>query len=207
MWWWSQHEQVRQCVKFCFDPILIIVLIQFWSLFVLWPGFNVESVEYKNISFTVWDVGGQDKIRPLWRHYFQNTQVYLTLSLSLSLFPFTIPTFVLSVIQSLRLPVILSLKSTHTNIDACFFFTFTYIWACNWCCPSVMIRESGLMNTLSHRQRSVNLVRPTHYLISGEWTRQSCGLLTKHLLSSIPLIHHLQNSTLMNAHMQSAREW
>ena len=38
-------------------------------------GFNVETVEYKNISFTVWDVGGQDKIRPLWRHYFQNTHV------------------------------------------------------------------------------------------------------------------------------------
>ncbi|KAG5244638.1 ADP-ribosylation factor [Salix suchowensis] len=37
-------------------------------------GFNVETVEYKNISFTVWDVGGQDKIRPLWRFYFQNTQ-------------------------------------------------------------------------------------------------------------------------------------
>ncbi|XP_051122365.1 ADP-ribosylation factor-like [Andrographis paniculata] len=37
-------------------------------------GFNVETVEYKNISFTVWDVGGQDKIRLLWRHYFQNTQ-------------------------------------------------------------------------------------------------------------------------------------
>uniref|UniRef100_A0A8C7A627 ADP ribosylation factor 5 n=1 Tax=Nothoprocta perdicaria TaxID=30464 RepID=A0A8C7A627_NOTPE len=36
--------------------------------------FNVETVEYKNICFTVWDVGGQDKIRPLWRHYFQNTQ-------------------------------------------------------------------------------------------------------------------------------------
>ena len=31
-------------------------------------------MEYKNISFTVWDVGGQDKIRPLWRHYYQNTQ-------------------------------------------------------------------------------------------------------------------------------------
>lgn len=40
----------------------------------LLSGFNVETVEYKNISFTVWDVGGQDKIRPLWRHYFQNTQ-------------------------------------------------------------------------------------------------------------------------------------
>ena len=30
-------------------------------------GFNVETVEYKNINFTVWDVGGQDKIRTLWR--------------------------------------------------------------------------------------------------------------------------------------------
>mmetsp|Transcript_46765 Transcript_46765/g.77445 ORF Transcript_46765/g.77445 Transcript_46765/m.77445 type:complete len:181 (-) Transcript_46765:57-599(-) len=36
-------------------------------------GFNVESVQYKNISFTTWDVGGQDKIRPLWRFYFDNT--------------------------------------------------------------------------------------------------------------------------------------
>eukprot|EP00824_Muranothrix_gubernata_P020090 TRINITY_DN40315_c0_g1_i1.p2 TRINITY_DN40315_c0_g1~~TRINITY_DN40315_c0_g1_i1.p2 ORF type:complete len:181 (+),score=46.36 TRINITY_DN40315_c0_g1_i1:126-668(+) len=40
-------------------------------------GFNVETVQYKNINFTVWDVGGQDKIRPLWRHYFQNTQAII----------------------------------------------------------------------------------------------------------------------------------
>ncbi|KAM1509634.1 hypothetical protein ACFX10_018768 [Malus domestica] len=37
-------------------------------------GFNVETVEYKNVSFTVWDVGGQDKIRPLWSYDFQKTQ-------------------------------------------------------------------------------------------------------------------------------------
>mmetsp|Transcript_43717 Transcript_43717/g.68155 ORF Transcript_43717/g.68155 Transcript_43717/m.68155 type:complete len:183 (+) Transcript_43717:62-610(+) len=37
-------------------------------------GFNVETVEYKNISFNVWDVGGQDKIRKLWRYYYENTQ-------------------------------------------------------------------------------------------------------------------------------------
>ena len=37
-------------------------------------GFNVETVEYKNLNFTIWDVGGQDKIRPLWRHYYPNTQ-------------------------------------------------------------------------------------------------------------------------------------
>merc|ERR1712046_206093 len=35
-------------------------------------GFNVETVEYKNITFTTWDVGGQDKIRPLWRHYYSS---------------------------------------------------------------------------------------------------------------------------------------
>jgi small GTP-binding protein len=40
-------------------------------------GFNVETVEYKNISFTVWDVGGKDKIRPLYRHYFQNTSALI----------------------------------------------------------------------------------------------------------------------------------
>ncbi|KAG7170430.1 ADP-ribosylation factor 1-like 2, partial [Homarus americanus] len=40
-------------------------------------GFNVETVEYKNVSFTVWDVGGQERIRPLWRHYFQNTSAII----------------------------------------------------------------------------------------------------------------------------------
>ena len=33
----------------------------------------MEKVQYKNVMFTVWDVGGQEKLRPLWRHYFNNT--------------------------------------------------------------------------------------------------------------------------------------
>ncbi|KAK7868352.1 hypothetical protein R5R35_013646 [Gryllus longicercus] len=37
-------------------------------------GFNVETVEYKNLKFTIWDVGGQHKLRPLWKHYYLNTQ-------------------------------------------------------------------------------------------------------------------------------------
>nr|XP_022315502.1 ADP-ribosylation factor 3-like isoform X2 [Crassostrea virginica] len=38
-------------------------------------GFNVETVSpVKGVSFTVWDVGGQDKMRPLWKHYYQNTE-------------------------------------------------------------------------------------------------------------------------------------
>merc|ERR1719362_940716 len=34
-------------------------------------GFNVESVKYKNVLFNVWDVGGQSKLRALWRHYYK----------------------------------------------------------------------------------------------------------------------------------------
>ena len=37
-------------------------------------GFNVETIHYKKIAITGWDVGGRDKIRPLYRHYFANTQ-------------------------------------------------------------------------------------------------------------------------------------
>ena len=39
--------------------MILILMTTTFSLL----GFNVETVEYKNISFTVWDVGGQDKIR------------------------------------------------------------------------------------------------------------------------------------------------
>ncbi|KAM3175575.1 hypothetical protein ACTXT7_008230 [Hymenolepis weldensis] len=38
-------------------------------------GFNVETAEYKNIKFTVWDVGGQTRVRPLWQYYYSGTHV------------------------------------------------------------------------------------------------------------------------------------
>ncbi|CAG0896978.1 unnamed protein product [Cyprideis torosa] len=37
-------------------------------------GFNVEVIEYENLKLTIWDVGGQPKLRPLWKHYYLNTQ-------------------------------------------------------------------------------------------------------------------------------------
>lgn len=40
-------------------------------------GFNVETVEYKNLNFNVWDVGGQDKIRPLWRYYYHGSNAII----------------------------------------------------------------------------------------------------------------------------------
>ncbi|KAF2362644.1 Small GTP-binding protein domain [Trinorchestia longiramus] len=40
-------------------------------------GFNVETVEYKNLELTVWDVGGQEMLRSLWRHYYQNANAVI----------------------------------------------------------------------------------------------------------------------------------
>ncbi|GMF05612.1 hypothetical protein B5S28_g4248 [[Candida] boidinii] len=36
-------------------------------------GFNVETLNYKNISINMWDLGGQTSIRPYWRCYYANT--------------------------------------------------------------------------------------------------------------------------------------
>merc|ERR1712012_469691 len=40
-------------------------------------GFNVETLEFKNVKITLWDVGGQHKLRPLWKHYYLNTQAVI----------------------------------------------------------------------------------------------------------------------------------
>ncbi|KAI9914642.1 hypothetical protein PsorP6_007477 [Peronosclerospora sorghi] len=40
-------------------------------------GFNVEVFEYKNIKFTAWDIGGQEKIRSLWKHYLYNNDAVI----------------------------------------------------------------------------------------------------------------------------------
>jgi len=36
-------------------------------------GFNVETVNYANMQLNIWDVGGQDRLRPLWRQYYSGT--------------------------------------------------------------------------------------------------------------------------------------
>lgn len=40
-------------------------------------GFNVEVLQYKNIKFQVWDLGGQTSIRPYWRCYYPNTDAVI----------------------------------------------------------------------------------------------------------------------------------
>ena len=38
-------------------------------------GFNVETVNpCRGLTLTIWDIGGQDKIRELWKHYYNSTE-------------------------------------------------------------------------------------------------------------------------------------
>ena len=36
-------------------------------------GLNCEMLSYRGREMCVWDVGGQDRIRPLWRHHLHHT--------------------------------------------------------------------------------------------------------------------------------------
>ena len=51
----NASSHLNNCLFLVFQLGLELQILSF-------AGFNVETVEYKNISFTVWDVGGQDKV-------------------------------------------------------------------------------------------------------------------------------------------------
>lgn len=40
-------------------------------------GFSVETVEFKNMTFTTWDISGQEALRPLWRFYYQSASALI----------------------------------------------------------------------------------------------------------------------------------
>uniref|UniRef100_A0A914I8U3 ADP-ribosylation factor-like protein 3 n=1 Tax=Globodera rostochiensis TaxID=31243 RepID=A0A914I8U3_GLORO len=40
-------------------------------------GFNIKSVMADDVRLNVWDIGGQRKIRPYWKNYFDNTDVLI----------------------------------------------------------------------------------------------------------------------------------
>jgi ADP-ribosylation factor-like protein 1 len=40
-------------------------------------AFNVETVDFKNVKFKVWDLAGQSGIRPYWRSYYTDTQAVI----------------------------------------------------------------------------------------------------------------------------------
>ncbi|KAI9281988.1 ADP-ribosylation factor family-domain-containing protein [Sporodiniella umbellata] len=40
-------------------------------------GSNVEEVEYKNLKFLMWDIGGQESLRSTWKTYYVDTQAVI----------------------------------------------------------------------------------------------------------------------------------
>mmetsp|Transcript_31040 Transcript_31040/g.68886 ORF Transcript_31040/g.68886 Transcript_31040/m.68886 type:complete len:184 (+) Transcript_31040:248-799(+) len=40
-------------------------------------GSNVEMVKYRNIQLEIWDLGGQQNLRPFWATYYKNTDAVI----------------------------------------------------------------------------------------------------------------------------------
>ena len=40
-------------------------------------GFNVETVEYNSLKFTVWDFGWRDRLRPMWHRYYKGADAII----------------------------------------------------------------------------------------------------------------------------------
>lgn len=36
-------------------------------------GFSIRSIDYNGYTVNIWDVGGQETLRPFWRNYFEKT--------------------------------------------------------------------------------------------------------------------------------------
>lgn len=49
-----------------------------FDILCLFQGFNIKSVQSQGFKLNVWDIGGQRKIRPYWRNYFENTDVLVS---------------------------------------------------------------------------------------------------------------------------------
>ncbi|KHJ88438.1 ADP-ribosylation factor family protein [Oesophagostomum dentatum] len=40
-------------------------------------GFNVETVKYRDVAFTIWDIGGNQRVRHIWKHYYVNVKAVI----------------------------------------------------------------------------------------------------------------------------------
>jgi small GTP-binding protein len=75
---WFQNRETR-CLMLGLDAAgktTVLYRLKIGEVITTIPtiGFNVETIEYKGFNMNVWDVGGQNRIRDLWRHYYHNTQ-------------------------------------------------------------------------------------------------------------------------------------
>uniref|UniRef100_A0A3B3SRS1 ADP ribosylation factor like GTPase 3 n=1 Tax=Paramormyrops kingsleyae TaxID=1676925 RepID=A0A3B3SRS1_9TELE len=84
-------------------------------------GFNVKSVQSQGFRLNVWDIGGQRKIRPYWRNYFENTDVLIYVIDSADRKRFEETGQVASVCLCLGLPGVLLICSSEPPV---------YLFAC-----------------------------------------------------------------------------
>lgn len=49
--------------------------MRFFLLLVAVQGSNVEVVRYKNIQMEIWDLGGQQSLRPFWATYYRQVRL------------------------------------------------------------------------------------------------------------------------------------
>ena len=47
-------------------------------MYFFFQGFNIKTVQSSGFRLNVWDIGGQRKIRPYWKNYFENTDVLVS---------------------------------------------------------------------------------------------------------------------------------
>lgn len=77
--WQSTSELVNNIAVQCnFVRIMISKLKKTCFYLSLLQGFNIKSVQSQGFKLNVWDIGGQRKIRPYWRNYFENTDILVS---------------------------------------------------------------------------------------------------------------------------------
>lgn len=75
--WRSCHHNPKLKKKIFITNLILIFFAFFFLNLPLAIGFNVETINYKNITLNVWDLGGQTSIRPYWRCYYANTNAII----------------------------------------------------------------------------------------------------------------------------------
>eukprot|EP01006_Ploeotia_vitrea_P016458 TRINITY_DN47136_c0_g1_i3.p1 TRINITY_DN47136_c0_g1~~TRINITY_DN47136_c0_g1_i3.p1 ORF type:complete len:191 (+),score=22.44 TRINITY_DN47136_c0_g1_i3:70-642(+) len=78
---WGQKEDVR-ILQLGFDAAgktTMLYKLKLGEVTTMVPtiGALVEQVQYKNLHFQAWDLGGRDRIRPLQRHYWKATNAII----------------------------------------------------------------------------------------------------------------------------------
>ncbi|KAF8592521.1 ARF/SAR [Ramaria rubella] len=79
---WGKAQDVRILMLGVYDSAgktTILYRLQIGEVVSTIPtiGFNVETVQYKNISFQVWDLGGASFQKPYWRCYYPQTSAII----------------------------------------------------------------------------------------------------------------------------------